>query len=95
MSSTPSYADIVSRVDRAGRVLAELYPKGIVPAGEFVRVAVECELPLSAVTTQDIERHPVARAMYVAGFCRDALEVLQCSYDAVCAMFWVPQPVLH
>ncbi len=86
----PSYAVIVSRVDRGGRNLVEQYPNGVVPAEAYVRIAAECDLPLAAVTPQEINRHPVAIAMYVAGFCREALEVLQCSYDAVYALFWIP-----
>lgn len=91
----PSYSEIVSRVDRGGRMLATQYPKGIVPPEAYVRIAAECDLPLSAVTSKEIEAHPVSRALYVAGFCREALDVLQRSYDAVEAMFFVPQPVLH
>jgi hypothetical protein len=91
----PDYGEIASRVDRAGRTLAELYPDGTVPPEAYSRVAEECGLPLAAVVPEEIEQHPVARAMYVAGFCRDAVIVLQCGYDAVYAMFSIPQPTLH
>ncbi len=91
----PSYSDVVGRVDRGGRLLAARYPNGVVPANAFLEVAKECDLPLMCLTNEEVEAHPVSRALYVAGFCRDAVLVLQQGYDAVEAMFVMPVPVRH
>lgn len=88
---TPSYAEIVRRIDAGGRLLVAEYPSGKVPWEAFIRAAEICDLPLSAELPEEVERHVVSRTMYLAGFCRDAVVPLELGYQAVWSLFSLPQ----
>lgn len=75
--TTLSRLDVQGRVDQAGDFLRQRTRGLPVSPDDVVAAAEEFGLPVGTDTAQD----PVARAIFIAGFAREARQVLEACYD--------------